>query len=242
MWSLASIIDRNAGHRALHRRRGSEPLDPSSRRSSPTSCSWPTTRWTRWSRPCGAANYVLATVDAQQLMQLHETALAAGFPIGALDDEITSRLDALAASLPPRVIAQLQDTLGSLFPQITTQPGGGGWVCGRSRDAHEPGTGRRNVVGRWVHRWRRSHRGQRRYGGCRLVGGGGVGRRRFGRRRGSGGSGGPGPVPGTGRPGATATSLRTAVGTARNRNITASKPKHEKKPKHDKKPKHHGKP
>lgn len=72
------------------------------------------------------ANYILATVDAQQLMQQREAAQAAGFSIGALDDEITSRLDALVGTLPTRVITQLQDILGSLFPQIATEPAGGG--------------------------------------------------------------------------------------------------------------------
>ena len=54
------------------------------------------------------ANYVLATVDAQQLMQQRETAQAAGFSIGALDDEVTSRLDALVGTLPIRVVAPLR--------------------------------------------------------------------------------------------------------------------------------------
>jgi DNA-binding NarL/FixJ family response regulator len=72
------------------------------------------------------ANYVLATVDAQQLMQQRETAQAAGFSIGALDDEITSRLDVLVGTLPVRVSTQLQDVLGSLFPQLATEPAGGG--------------------------------------------------------------------------------------------------------------------
>jgi DNA-binding NarL/FixJ family response regulator len=72
------------------------------------------------------ANYVLATVDAQQLMQQRETAQSAGFSIGALDDEITSRMDAMVGTLPSRVTTQLQDIMGSLFPQLSTQPAGGG--------------------------------------------------------------------------------------------------------------------
>jgi CheY-like chemotaxis protein len=73
-----------------------------------------------------SGNYVLATVDASELMQGRETAQAAGFSIGALDDEITARLDALVGTLPTRVNTQLQDSLGSLFPQLASeQPPGG---------------------------------------------------------------------------------------------------------------------
>ena len=76
-----------------------------------------------------SGNYVLATVDAHELMQGRETAQAAGFSIGALDDEITSRLDALVGTLPTRVNAQLQDSLGPLFPQpASEQPPGGSTV------------------------------------------------------------------------------------------------------------------
>jgi len=74
------------------------------------------------------ANYVLATVDAQLLIQQRETARSAGFSIGALDDEITSRLDAMVGTLPSRAITPLQDILGPLFPQLATEPGGGSTV------------------------------------------------------------------------------------------------------------------
>lgn len=73
-----------------------------------------------------SGNYVLATVDANELMQGRETAQAAGFSIGALDEEITARLEALVGTLPTRVNTQLQDSLGPLFPQLASeQPPGG---------------------------------------------------------------------------------------------------------------------
>jgi DNA-binding NarL/FixJ family response regulator len=93
------------------------------------------------------ANYVLATVDAQQLMQQRETAQTAGFSIGALDDEITSRLDALVGTLPVRVTTPLQDILGSLFPQLAAEPAGGGSTVVGGNTLTNTGSGGTSSVG-----------------------------------------------------------------------------------------------
>jgi CheY-like chemotaxis protein len=74
-----------------------------------------------------AGNYVLATVEAQSLMDQREQAIAAGFSVSGLDAEVTARLEAVAPDLPPRVVTRLIGILGSLFPVLEepSQPGDG---------------------------------------------------------------------------------------------------------------------
>lgn len=72
-------------------------------------------------------NYVLATVEAQSLIDRRERAIAAGFSVSGLDAEVTARLEAIAPDLPARVVTQLAGLLGALFPVLEepTQPAEG---------------------------------------------------------------------------------------------------------------------
>ena len=73
-------------------------------------------------------NYVLATVDAQTLMDQRETARSTGFALTGLDAEIGARLEQLVGDLPSRVNTGLVEILGSLYPDVPApadQPGGG---------------------------------------------------------------------------------------------------------------------
>jgi len=74
-----------------------------------------------------AGNYVLATVEAQSLMDQREQAIAAGFSVSGLDAEVTARLETVAPELPRRVVTRLIGILGSLFPVLEepSQPGDG---------------------------------------------------------------------------------------------------------------------
>ena len=215
VWSLASILDRNDGE---HPSTVAAGPSPSTVLAPPQSDELQAAYDTLDSMIAAlrGANYVLATVDAQQLMQQHETAQAAGFPIGALDDEITSRLDALAGTLPARVITQLQYAMGSLFPQITTELGGGGSTLvpgtvtnpgsgGTFSGGGSTGSSSSTVVGRST-------------GGSGSIGGGG--------------SGGEGDTLGPGDGKAWGQSHKPPHG-----GWHGEKPKH-----HGEKPKHHGKP
>lgn len=73
------------------------------------------------------SNYILATVEAQVLMDQRDQALLAGFATVGLDAEVTARLEGLVSGLPERVNVQLADILGSLYPafEAPTKPGGG---------------------------------------------------------------------------------------------------------------------
>jgi DNA-binding NarL/FixJ family response regulator len=67
-------------------------------------------------------NYLLAILEAQRLMQFRERAIAAGFSVSGFDAQVTARLAAVAASLPPWVVTQLAEILGPLFPFAPEPP------------------------------------------------------------------------------------------------------------------------
>ncbi len=75
-------------------------------------------------------NYVLATIQAQALMDQRQQATFEGYSLSGLDAAIAAQLDGLVVSLPPRVNATLADILRSLFPTLPDedQPGGGSGV------------------------------------------------------------------------------------------------------------------
>lgn len=73
-----------------------------------------------------SGNYVLATVQAQALMDQREQARSAGFAIAGLDAEVLARLEALVAGVPGRVDASLSAILGALYPTLPAEPGPGG--------------------------------------------------------------------------------------------------------------------
>lgn len=72
-------------------------------------------------------NYVLATVEAQALMDARESAFAAGFTISGLDAEVTARLEGVVTDIPEGASANLQGILGDLYPVLEDEstPGGG---------------------------------------------------------------------------------------------------------------------
>ena len=72
-------------------------------------------------------NYVLASVEAQALMDARESAFAAGFSTSGLDAEVTARLGVLVVDIPAGPAASLQGILGSLYPELPdeSEPGGG---------------------------------------------------------------------------------------------------------------------
>jgi CheY-like chemotaxis protein len=75
-------------------------------------------------------NYVLATIQAQTLMDERQQAIDEGFSLSGLDAAIGVRLDGLVGTLPLRVNATLADILRSLYPPLPDedQPGGGSGV------------------------------------------------------------------------------------------------------------------
>ena len=77
-------------------------------------------------------NYILASVEAQTLMDQREQATTAGFATAGLDAAVTTRLEPLVPNLPFRVNSQLADILGGLYPAFEqpTEPGGGSDVLG----------------------------------------------------------------------------------------------------------------
>jgi ActR/RegA family two-component response regulator len=67
-----------------------------------------------------SGNYVLATVDAQALMDLRSDARGAGFALTGIDAEVVARLDGVVTQVPTRVAVQLEDILGALYPDTAT--------------------------------------------------------------------------------------------------------------------------
>lgn len=72
-------------------------------------------------------NYVLATVQAQALMDAREDAFAAGFSTSGLDAEVTARLEVVVVGIPAGAATNLQGILGDLYPVLEDEstPGGG---------------------------------------------------------------------------------------------------------------------
>jgi CheY-like chemotaxis protein len=79
-----------------------------------------------------AGNSVLATEQAEALMEARTSAIAFGYPTGELDAEIESGLAAVVGLLSPNATGSLAAILGALFREIqdepTTNPGGGSGV------------------------------------------------------------------------------------------------------------------
>jgi hypothetical protein len=72
-------------------------------------------------------NYVLATVEAQSLMDAREAAFAAGFTTSGLDAEVTARLTVVVVDIPAGAATNLQAILDDLYPVLEdeSEPGGG---------------------------------------------------------------------------------------------------------------------
>lgn len=72
-------------------------------------------------------NYVLATVEAQALMDARADAFAAGYATSGLDAEVTARLEVVVVGIPAGAEASLQQILGDLYPVLEDEstPGGG---------------------------------------------------------------------------------------------------------------------
>jgi DNA-binding NarL/FixJ family response regulator len=73
-----------------------------------------------------SGNYILATVDAQALMDQRQQSLDAGFATSGLDAEVTARLEVVVVTIPARVSDQLAGILGSLYPVLEPEKSGGG--------------------------------------------------------------------------------------------------------------------
>ncbi|MEX0743239.1 MAG: response regulator [Actinomycetota bacterium] len=75
-------------------------------------------------------NYVLATIQAQTLMDERRQAIVEGYSLSGLDAAIAVRLDGLVGGLPQRVGTTLADILRSMYPTLPDedQPGGGSGV------------------------------------------------------------------------------------------------------------------
>ncbi len=71
-------------------------------------------------------NYILAAVEAQNLMRYREQAIAEGFSVRAFDAAVTARLEILVPDLPQRVASRLSEILGGLFPVLEAPISGGG--------------------------------------------------------------------------------------------------------------------
>lgn len=73
-------------------------------------------------------NYVLATVEAQALMDARAAAFAAGFTTSGLDAEVTARLEVVVVGIPVGAADNLGSILGALYPTLEEEestPGGG---------------------------------------------------------------------------------------------------------------------
>jgi CheY-like chemotaxis protein len=74
-----------------------------------------------------SGDYVLASLAAEDLLDLRERAKEQGFSISGLDADITRRLSGVVYLLPGRVNAALSSILGTLYPELPDEevPGGG---------------------------------------------------------------------------------------------------------------------
>lgn len=69
-----------------------------------------------------SGNPVMATIWARTLVDSREGAIASGYVVSGLDQAITARLATVLGLLSPATIAELEDILGSLFPELPDQP------------------------------------------------------------------------------------------------------------------------
>ena len=79
-----------------------------------------------------SGDYVLASLVAEELVNVREQAKEQGFSVSDLNADITARLSAFVDLLPARVNTTLSSILGSLYPDLSDEgaQGGGGLVEG----------------------------------------------------------------------------------------------------------------
>ncbi|HEX6009235.1 MAG TPA: response regulator, partial [Actinomycetota bacterium] len=79
-----------------------------------------------------SGDYVLASLVAEELVDVRERAKEQGFSIDGLDADITARLSAFVDLVPARVNTTLSSILGTLYPDLSDEgvPGSGGPVEG----------------------------------------------------------------------------------------------------------------
>src|SRR5919106_1016012 len=79
-----------------------------------------------------SGDYVLASLLAEELLDVRERAMEQGFSVSGLNVDITARLSAFVDLLPARVNLALLSILGSLYPDLSDEgtQGGGGLVEG----------------------------------------------------------------------------------------------------------------
>src|SRR5918996_1528235 len=79
-----------------------------------------------------SGDYVLASLLAEELVDVRERAMEQGFSVSDLNADITARLSAFVDLLPARVNTTLSSILGSLYPDLSDEgaQGGGGPVEG----------------------------------------------------------------------------------------------------------------
>src|SRR5918996_533912 len=79
-----------------------------------------------------SGDYVLASLLAEELVDVRERAMEEGFSVSDLNADITARLSAFVDLLPARVNTTLSSILGSLYPDLSDEgaQGGGGPVEG----------------------------------------------------------------------------------------------------------------
>src|SRR5918995_1965929 len=79
-----------------------------------------------------SGDYVLASLLAEELVDVRERAMEQGFSVSGLNADITARLGAFVDLLPARVNTTLSSILGSLYPDLSDEgaQGGGGLVEG----------------------------------------------------------------------------------------------------------------
>jgi hypothetical protein len=79
-----------------------------------------------------SGDYVLASLMAEELVDVRERAKEQGFSVIDLNADITARLSAFVDLLPARVNTTLSSILGSLYPDLSDEgaQGGGGLVEG----------------------------------------------------------------------------------------------------------------
>ncbi|MGH2525516.1 MAG: hypothetical protein ACRDG2_02105 [Actinomycetota bacterium] len=79
-----------------------------------------------------SGDYVLASLVAEELVDVRERAMEQGFSVSDLNADITARLSAVVDLLPARVNTVLSSILGSLYPDLSDEgaQGGGGPVEG----------------------------------------------------------------------------------------------------------------
>lgn len=75
-----------------------------------------------------SGNYVLASIEADALLDARERAKEQGYSISGLDAAITARLGTVVDLLPLRATTELSSILGTLFPEVSDEevPGGDG--------------------------------------------------------------------------------------------------------------------